>query len=265
MKQTLNAFLFAVQFLTRIPVPVSLEPDEQLARRSLALFPLAGWLIGTILYSVCVLIMLPGRFSPLTVAVVIVAVEAIITGAFHLDGLADTFDAFLSPARNPEDKLAIMKDSRIGVMGAVALVLSLALKICLLHECIRYDLKAVVAIYPAMGRLAQVALYRLSPYVRPGGIGLLFSKAAGGSTLMWAGVLVLPSVLLLTPLLIPAYALFAAFILFYKYYAERQVGGITGDVLGSATVLSEIVFVGAFLVGLWLKWFFVQAMAIFAA
>ena len=258
MKPYFKALILAIQFLTRIPVPADIQPDEQLARRSLVMFPLVGWLIGGILYLLCIFITLPGKFSPLTVAVILVTVETLITGAFHLDGLADTFDAFFSTAKTPEQKLDIMKDSRIGVMGAVALVLSLLLKICLINECIRYDLKAVIAIYPAMGRLAQVALYRTSTYVRSGGIGLLFSQAATGTILWWAAALVLPSLLLQTPLLIIAYALFAGFVTLYKYYAEHQIGGITGDVLGSATVLSEIVFLGAFLVGLWSQWFILQ-------
>jgi adenosylcobinamide-GDP ribazoletransferase len=258
MKSYFKALLLAIQFLTRIPVPVDIQPDEQLARRSLVMFPLVGWLIGGILYCLCIFIMLPGKFSPLTVAVILVAFETLITGAFHLDGLADTFDAFFSTAQTPEQKLAIMKDSRIGVMGAVALVLALLLKIALVSECIRYDLKAVIAIYPAMGRLAQVALYRTRAYVRSGGIGLLFSQAATGAILWRAAALMLPSLLLQTPLLLVAYGLFAGFIAYYKYCSEQQIGGITGDVLGSATVLSEIVFIGSFLVSLWIEWFFLQ-------
>jgi adenosylcobinamide-GDP ribazoletransferase len=260
MKQYLNAFLLALQFLTRLPVPVDVVPDVQLAQRSLAMFPLVGWLIGGILYCLCIMVMLPGKFSPFSIAVMLVAAETMLTGAFHLDGLADTFDAFFSTAKTPDQKLAIMKDSRIGVMGAVALVLALLLKICLINECIRYDLKAVIAIYPAMGRLAQVALYRTSTYVRPGGVGQLFAKAATGKTFWWAVALVLPSVLLQKPLLIGAYTLFAGFLALYKYYSEQHIGGITGDVLGSATVLSEIVFLGSFLVGLWAEWFIQQFM-----
>ena len=210
MKQYFKALLLAIQFLTRIPVPVDIQPDEQLARRSLVMFPLVGWLIGGILYLLCIIIMLPGRFSPITVAVILVAVETLITGAFHLDGLADTFDAFFSTAKTPERKLEIMKDSRIGVMGAVALMLALLLKISFISECIRYDLKAVIAIYPAMGRLAQVALYKTSGYVRSGGIGLIFSQAATQNSLV-AAACCCPSLLLQTPQLLLAYGLFACF------------------------------------------------------
>ncbi len=131
MKTFYKAFIFAIQFLTRIPIPVDMEPDERIARCSLILFPFVGWLIGGLLCSLCALILLAGTFSPLTIAVILVTVETILTGAFHLDGLADTFDAFFSTAQTPEKKLAIMKDSRIGVMGAVALVLALLLKIAL--------------------------------------------------------------------------------------------------------------------------------------
>jgi adenosylcobinamide-GDP ribazoletransferase len=258
MKTFFKALIFAVQFLTRIPIPVAVQPQERIARCSLALFPLAGWLIGGILYFLCIALMLPGRFSPLTVAVFIVAAEALITGAFHLDGLADTFDAFFSTVHTPDQKLAIMKDSRIGVMGAVALVLALLLKTVLISECLRYNLKEVIAIYPVMGRLSQVALYRTCPYVRAGGIGLLFSKVATPGVFWCAAALALPSMLLQSPHQIAAYALYAAFLIYYRYHSSRHIGGITGDVLGSATVLSEIAFLAAFPFSMILQWFFLQ-------
>ncbi len=142
--------------------------------------------------------MLPGKFSPLTIAVLLVAAETLITGAFHLDGLADTFDAFFSTAKTPEKKLEIMKDSRIGVMGAVALVLSLLLKITLGSESSAGLTALSLLLYPAMGRLAQVALCTFSPYVRTGGIVHLFSLAGDKKTLLccapcfWRRFLILP-------------------------------------------------------------------------
>lgn len=252
MKSFFKAFIFAVQFLTRIPIPVVMQPDKRIASCCLALFPLVGWLIGAILYSLCIILLLPGKFSPLTVAVFIVAAETMLTGAFHLDGLADSFDAFFSTAKSPEQKLEIMKDSRIGVMGAAALMLGLLIKIMLISECIRYDLKAVIMIYPAMGRLAQVTLYRIGTYVRPGGIGGVFAQA-GSPKIVWCAIaLMLPSLLVISAHLFLAFALFACFVAYYNYYAKCQIGGITGDVLGSATVLSELVFLAAFSVGIFL-------------
>lgn len=246
MKRLLQAFIFAVQFLTRIPIRAGIDADEQLARLSLSLFPLVGWLVGGMLYCLCIILMLTGSLSPLTVAVFIVAAETVLTGAFHLDGLADSFDAFLSPAETPQRKLEIMKDSRIGVMGAVALMLSVLLKICLLSECIRHGLIAAVAVYPAMGRLAQVVLYKTAAYVRPGGIGQIFSKAATPAVLCWAIATMLPALFLPVPHIIAAFAVYALFLAWYRYYALRHIGGITGDILGSVTVLSEIVFLSAF-------------------
>ncbi len=254
----MKSFIFAIQFLTRIPLAADIAPDEKLARRSLALFPLVGWLIGGILYCLCVLIMLPGKLAPVTVAALLVAAETFLTGAFHLDGLTDTFDAFFSTGKTREQKLEIMKDSHIGAMGAVALIITLLLKVTLISECIRYDLKAYIAIYPAMGRFAQVALYKTSPYVRRNGIGLIFSKAAGPRAFWFGIALLCPSMLAQTPHLIAAYALYGAFVWLFARYSESHIGGITGDVLGSATVLSEIVFLASFPVSLFLQWAFLQ-------
>ena len=173
MKTFFKAFIFAIQFLTRIPVPVVVEPDGRIARCSLALFPLCGLADRRhTLQPVRSYACWPGTFSPLTIAVMIVAAETLLTGAFHLDGLADTFDAFFSTAKTLEKKLEIMKDSRIGVMGAVALVLSLLLKITLVfgYSPPGDNTAFIILLYPVIGRWSQVALCTFSPYVRTAGI-----------------------------------------------------------------------------------------------
>lgn len=245
MKHYAAAFRFAVGFLTRIPAGPVAEPDGNLARRSLALFPLVGWLIGVMLYGLCSLLMLTGRFSPFTAALILVAAETLLTGAFHLDGLADTHDGFYSTAQTPERRLAIMQDSRIGVMGAAALMLCLALKAALLGECIRSGLETCIVFYPAFGRLAQVALYASCPYVRPGGIGQLFARAASVNVFVGAAALVLPALAAHPQGAVAACALLGCFLAGYRRHALRRIGGITGDVLGSATVMAEIIVLAA--------------------
>jgi adenosylcobinamide-GDP ribazoletransferase len=240
MKTFFKAFIFAIQFLTRIPIPVVVAPDERIARCSLIVFPFVGWLIGGILYSLCALILLAGTFSPLTIAVILVTAETLLTGAFHLDGLADSFDAFFSTARTPDKKLEIMKDSRIGVMGSVALILALLLKITLAADSVARGHSIILLLYPVIGRWSQVALCTFSPYVRTTGIVQLFSLTCEKKTLLFASLFLAPFFIL--PGIVTSLACVAAFLFLYRRYVHRHIGGITGDVLGSASVLTEIIF-----------------------
>jgi len=239
IKDYLQAFFVALQFLTRIPVPRSFD-CEGLAKKSLFFFPLTGWLIGGILYYAALLLFLSNRFGSLTSAVLIVILETFITGAFHLDGLSDSFDAFLSSGKNRDEKLAIMKDSRIGVMGAVAVVLSLILKISLLSEIIDSRSFFFIAAYPVMGRWSQLFLYATTPYVRKGGIGSLFARAAGTAVMISGFIWLLP--LFFSPVSAAGLLAIIIFLGLYRIYACNQISGITGDVLGSATVITEIIF-----------------------
>ncbi|MFC1591963.1 adenosylcobinamide-GDP ribazoletransferase [Thermodesulfobacteriota bacterium] len=240
MKSILQPICFAVQFLTRIPVPLSAAPDEKIAGRALPLFPAVGWLLGALLFCLWWLVDAHGTLSPYPAAIILIAAETLLTGAFHLDGLADSFDGFLSPGTGSDEKLAIMKDSRIGVMGATALVLVLLLKVSLLAECIRLSLAPAILVYPAAGRWAQVLLYSCSTYVRRGGIGQLFARAANYTALALATLLLIPGLFILRAPL--GFVLVPLCILGFRSYAVKKVGGITGDVLGAATVLAEIAF-----------------------
>ncbi len=240
MKKAILAPLFAVQFLTRIPVPMSIQPDTGIARYSLFFFPFVGWLLGAVLFSCWWLFINYGMCSPLLIAAVIVTLEAILTGAFHLDGLADTCDGFFSTHTQPDKKLEIMKDSRTGVMGVTALVLALMLKVLLLSEKATPFAAAVLFIYPVIGRWAQVFLFRVSPYVRKGGTGGLFSQGANTPVLVLSGLWLIPCLLSVTTALSLLGVIL--FLFCFRWYSHAQIGGITGDTLGAATVLSELVF-----------------------
>ncbi len=240
MKSYLQAFIFAAQFLTRIPLHASVTPTEASARKALSLFPLIGVLIGLVLWLVYYLLYAAGSFSPFTAAIAVILTETLITGAFHLDGLADTFDALLSPGTSRDEKLTIMKDSRIGVMGATALIIALLAKAALIKDVISGGSGRALILYPVAGRWCQVALYGTAAYIRAGGIGSLFSRAAGTASLAAGSCLFLASQLVFFCPAALILCVISAFII--RSYMCRSLGGITGDVLGAATVLAEIVF-----------------------
>jgi len=240
MKELFRGALFSIQFLTRIPVPCSIAPNESLIKKALMLFPLCGWGIGLLLSVVWWLANLSGPHNPFALAAIIIAAETLITGAFHLDGLADTGDALFSPGTSRDEKLSIMKDSRIGVMGAAALIVALLLKTALLTDLFNTQGWIVVLIYPVIGRWALVVSLVFSPYVRREGIGSRFSDAADHSILVIATLIMLPCFFLLFfPLTMVALILFFCT---FRWYVHDRIGGITGDTLGAAAVLSETVF-----------------------
>jgi adenosylcobinamide-GDP ribazoletransferase len=240
------AFKFSIQFLTRIPLRSPGGPDTVDLKKALICFPLTGYIIGCLLLFLWYLLRPFFPFNTLVLAALVVTAETIITGAFHLDGMADTFDALFSPGTTVERKLEIMKDSRIGVMGATALVISLLLKTALLDEVLNRHHPAALIIYPVLGRWAQVLFFYASPYLRADGIGSIFARSIDRTTLIRATLVLIPC--LFFPSFIPAFLLTLAALLLYRSYINRVLGGITGDVLGSAAIIAELAVLLAILI-----------------
>jgi adenosylcobinamide-GDP ribazoletransferase len=230
----------AVQFLTRLPTPrlAPFEPDW--ITRAARYYPLAGQLVGIIAAAVW---LVASRFWPgLPAAVLAVAAGVAVTGGFHEDGLADSADG-LGGGQDPARRLAIMKDSRIGSYGALALVLSLAGRSALLaglspsagalalfaaHGAARASASIVMATLPYAGDIYAAK-------VRPAARRVTWPEAALAVTLGgWPLLLLGPGKALL------ALALIAAAAGAMALTARRLIGGITGDVLGAVEQLAEV-------------------------
>ena len=237
-----QAFWLAVGFLTRIPMLARVDYSQQLMNQSSLYFPLVGLLLG-VLYAVAFGLLQVG-FSPLASVLLVISLHLWLTGAFHEDGLADSVDA-LGGGYTVEQRLAIMKDSRIGTYGTVALILALALKTALLLDTGNIWLALLLA--PAISRLTPLLLMGYLPYVtqsdqsksKPVADG--FSRrrlalAAGFTTLVAVAAGFWVSQLLLWSLL--ATVGVAAV---WGRYLRSQLGGYTGDTLGASVVFSELV------------------------
>jgi adenosylcobinamide-GDP ribazoletransferase len=239
MKKLLDAFIFSAQFLTRVPLRHQCDPQTINVRIALVCFPPVGFCIGALLFTVWYLLKVLTHMNDVTIAVLIVTADTIITGAFHLDGLADTFDALLSSGTTPEQKLSIMKDSRIGVMGAVALILSLLLKTALIGEILGRNFSVALLIYPLVGRWTLVLFLFISPYLRASGTGHFLAQSVDRKTIISASVWLIPC--LLIPAFFFSFLVLLAALLLYRSYIHKNLGGITGDVLGSASIIAELV------------------------
>ncbi|HEY9148062.1 MAG TPA: adenosylcobinamide-GDP ribazoletransferase [Gammaproteobacteria bacterium] len=231
------SFWIALQFLTRLPVPAQLDYAAVQLGRSVAWYPLIGLLLGGILFSAAWL--LQGS-EPLLVAALLLTFWVGLTGALHLDGLADSADAWVGGLGDRERTLAIMKDPASGPIGVVALVLVLLLKFAALVTLIEAGEMIILLLLPALARSATATLFVTTPYVRAGGIGEALSQHAPRATVVLGlALLALLAVILLQWLgALLLLALTSGWLLL-RQVAMRRLGGFTGDVAGAQLELLE--------------------------
>jgi adenosylcobinamide-GDP ribazoletransferase len=239
----ISQLLAAVAFLTRIPVGRWFAPDAKQVARSERWFPLVGALLGGI-FGAAVWICAP-YFPALVVAILVAALDAWLTGAMHLDGLADTADGF-GGGSSREDVLRIMRDHAIGSYGAVAVVLAIALKVAAVAALIGLG-RAISALVVAcvLGRWSAVLLSVTQPYARPPAED---GRLTAGSPARFVGrvELLIASVSAIALAVLcggwrggAACGLAAAVSVLWGWRCRRRIGGVTGDTLGTAIVATE--------------------------
>lgn len=233
----------ATMLLTRVPVPVSAGSVSP--ARAAALYPVVGAAIGAVVAGVA--LGAGGLWPVLIAATLAVAVEVILTGALHLDGLADCADGLAG--RDREHRLRIMKDHSIGVYAAATLVLHLLLKVAALSallEALRPEemLLLLIGVYAA-SRGAMLPLARLLPYARVEGTargvveGLGTGQLVTGLALVLVGLAAVVRVHPWAALLIALVAGLTTVTI--GLLAQRRIGGVTGDVLGACAELTVLV------------------------
>jgi adenosylcobinamide-GDP ribazoletransferase len=229
----------AIRFLTIIPLPGHLGRDEETLAGSLIYFPLVGVAIGLVMAIVGWLLwpLLPA----LPAAAVMVLLLFAISGAFHLDGLADTFDGLFS-ARPREEVLLIMRDSHIGTMGVVALVMVLLMKTAALASLPQEEAASALFLMPLAGRCLMIFMMALLPYVRgpEGRAALFYEKAAEKKVILVAGGLLYSGCWYAgggSGLVAGAVVLVA--MLGFAGLCRARIGGATGDTLGATCELTE--------------------------
>jgi len=251
MLQQLRLFLTAVQFFTRIPVPAWVGHSAQQLDQAARYFPLVGACVGALAAGV---LYLSAQLLPLSLAVTLSMVASIlVTGAFHEDGLSDFADG-MGGGHTREKVLSIMKDSRIGSYGAIALVLTLLLKFeALLALCDSHSPALVAAALVAahsVSRLLAASLMLTQRYIRDDDSARARPAAQQMSHASFAVALISASAALALPYAADAApgALLGAVtfaLLMRAYLAWRmhtRLGGYTGDCLGAVQQLSELAF-----------------------
>ncbi|HKU43507.1 MAG TPA: adenosylcobinamide-GDP ribazoletransferase [Polyangiales bacterium] len=236
----------AFAFLTRLPLPAPAAEPAQLGA-AVSWFPLVGLVLGAVQYLSFSL--LHTTLDPLLLGVALVSLHALLSGALHLDGLADVFDGLSGGRGDRARTLEIMRDPRLGAHGACALVLCLLGKCAASSElCQRGDWQPLLAA-PVCARFAAVLLIRFYPYARPEGLGRAFHDHSRGKHVLAAALLGALGVgwLGLSALGMLAVALVIAAGI--AFWVQRRIGGLTGDAYGAAIELAEL---GVLVAGRWL-------------
>jgi len=236
----MNSFALAWQFLTILPWWKSgREVNPQLLGRSMAFFPVIGLLLGLVLWAAhwIFYLIFPRTLSDGLVIMLLV----LLTGAFHLDGLADTCDG-LASGKTPEERLRIMKDQRVGTFGVVGVILVLGLKFLAFNSLPDKSASRALLLALILSRWAMVQLTYRTPYARrEGGLGLPFKENLRKRDMVIATAISLGLSFLLYRfwgmILWLAVGIFT--LLFQKFF-EKKIGGVTGDVLGAANETNEV-------------------------
>lgn len=230
-------FFRALSFLTLLPCPSPETPSEELGL-SCPCFPLAGLLLGGLLAAAGA--GLGFLLPPLPSAAFVVILWAFITRGLHLDGLADTFDG-IGGGWDAPSRLAIMKDSRLGTFGGIALAGALLAKAALLAGLGSGEGAKALLVAPVAGRWAMLPAMYFFPAARPGGMGDLFKKGCSGRGLAAGTLIALLAASGLGGLRGAAAMLAAAIVsLAVSRQLTRLLGGLTGDSYGAVCELSEL-------------------------
>jgi adenosylcobinamide-GDP ribazoletransferase len=230
----MRLYLIALQFLTIIPLPCTVWRQERELGRSMSFFPAVGATLGLLLMGMNYLLtpLLPRSVTDLRLL-------AGLTGALHLDGLADVFDG-LAARGGRERFLAVMKDSRCGPVGAAALAFFLLLKYQALLAVPDPQKYAALLLFPLLGRYAQVQCTVGATRARNDGLGSTFIGGAGTFQLLAALATALSLSIFLMGLnglrLCAGVGLLTWWL---RRWAHRRLGGITGDIIGFTSELTE--------------------------
>ena len=239
-------FWIALQFLSSLPVRLPGMPEPEQLGRSLLFYPMVGLLFGGLLWLLdAVLLGAP----PLLHAALLLTAWVLLSGGLHLDGLADSADAWLGGFGDRDRTLLIMKDPRSGPIAVITLVLVLLLKFAALLALIEQGQSLVLLIVPVLGRGALLGLFLTTPYVRAGGLGQALAdhlpRRAGWQVLLacavgcmlvagWTGVWML--------------VVTASVFIWLRQMMLRRLGGCTGDTAGALLELLEMVVLVAVLI-----------------
>ena len=236
-----------IQFMTRIPIPIDTGFDEEF-HKSMIYFPIVGFILG-VCYTLVAKLGLT-LFNPYIAAVLVLASEVILTGGLHLDGLGDSFDGLYS-YRDKERILEIMKDSRLGTNGLLAILIVLLLKVGFIYTLLDQNILWPILTMPVVARSMQVLACYGARTPREKGMGNIFIGKVSTSYLIGAIMLML-GINLVSIYLMSGQVMYieesvtvliiAVGVKLFIKTVYQKIDGITGDILGCICELSELAY-----------------------
>ncbi|MDH5358162.1 MAG: adenosylcobinamide-GDP ribazoletransferase [Gammaproteobacteria bacterium] len=230
----MQPFLIALQLLTIVPVRIKTPVENKHMGQSLLYYPLIGFIVASVLV---LLGWLLNTQSDNVTAILLLLVWVVLTGGLHLDGLADSADAWLGGIGDKNRTLAIMKDPACGPIAVAALVLLLLAKFVMLTVLIASNDWFAIIVAIILARTAMPLLFLTTPYVREGGIASVMithqPQTASKLMLIVIGLLTIASGNMI-PLLVTA-----GLFLLLRYWMQQRLGGTTGDTAGAMVEILE--------------------------
>ncbi|MEG0297934.1 MAG: adenosylcobinamide-GDP ribazoletransferase [Clostridium sp.] len=250
MKSLYNALNMAISMFTIIPLP-KYEWDEKSARHMMKFYPIIGLIIGLLWYGAFI-VLDKLQCSVMLSSAILMAVPFVLTGFLHLDGFMDVCDALLS-RRPKEDKLKILKDSRVGAFSVISLVLVFIIEFSAINTILVKESNMIFLILiPVISRSIVAYLLITKEMISESYLGKLFKAGTGTFdkvlVLSFYFTAIIISFILIKSIgiVIPLVMGLLAFLLVRN--TEKELGGINGDVAGYILVLTE--FVGLIALGI---------------
>ncbi len=235
---SLFPLLIAIQFLTRLPVKLTRVPEPKENGQSLLWYPAVGLALGALLVLVQGVI---SDVSPLLQAALLLTLWVWMSGGLHMDGLADTADAWVGGHGDRERTLEIMKDPGCGPIGVLSLVLVLLLKFAALVSLITVDQWLALLLAPWLGRWMLPTLLLTTPYARPNGMGRVLVDNIPSFWLPAILILNLLAMFVFGRVVFFAVLCGCAFAFYWRRVLQRRLGGTTGDTAGALLEITECV------------------------
>lgn len=226
----------ALQFLTRLPVTLAGMPTPEQVGRSLLFYPLVGLLIGVLLLAAQQLL---GDSALLLQAALLLTLWVGISGGLHLDGLADSADAWVGGFGDKQRTLAIMKDPRSGPIAVVVLVLLLLLKFAALVALLESGSGLLLVLVPWLARCLLPLLFLTTPYVRAGGLGQALAEHLPRLQLPWVLAANALAMLLFGWPALLALLVSGVVFLWLRAMMLKRLDGTTGDTAGALLEIAE--------------------------
>ena len=243
LKRQWQIFLIALAFFTRIPIPADTPYSAKRLNQANRYFGVVGIIVGIV--SAVVYLLAVALFPPAIAVALAMISSLLVTGAFHEDGLADVFDGF-GGGWEPEQKLEIMKDSRLGTYGAAALIMALGMKwltLAAIAEAEPFLPALMLVVMHSLSRICAASLIFSYPYVRADQNSKVKPLANQQSQQdLWVLIATGLIILFLLPInvaLALTLVITAARFLCGKWF-EQQLGGYTGDCLGATQQITEL-------------------------